>query len=367
MSIISIIYAYHNRDTARIQASLESLSGQTQQNFEVVFVDYGSREYYSNEVKAVVEDYQFVNYHYIGHPGLLWCKARALNYGIQQAVQTNIFIADADVVFHSDFVKELGKLDTEKAFYLFDIAYLKASVNAEEVLQIDFQKRDYSHVHETFGVALFSKQALLKVNGLDNFFHFYGSEDEDLNRRLQHAGYRKQKHKDLLLQHIWHERYPKSKDKNFTIQPRLTDVMRLNQKHMLFNDENQVSYTNRGIGLIRYYTPEDLERLKHPEVIFRLTNICDKVDYYLYFAIEELLNQHKVVKFEFNESNLPKSTKYKIKKLLGKTVQAYYPFKTVNDLLLKQILFRFRDYNYSLEIQKQPNTIHFTIENFNNA
>lgn len=367
MQSISIIYAYHNRDSARIKASLKSLARQTQQNFEVVLVDYGSEEDYAKEVKAVVEDYEFANYYYIGHEGLLWCKARALNYGILQATHSSIFIADADLVFHFDFVKQLGKLNTKKAFYLFDIAYLKPSVKPEEIVKIDFQKRKYSHIHETFGVAFFSKQALLKVNGLDTFFHFYGSEDEDLNRRLQQAGYQKHKHGGVLLQHIWHERYPRLKDKDFTIQPRLSDVMRLNQRHMLFNDENQVSYTARGIDHTRYYTAEDLERLKHPEAIFKLTNNCAEVDHYLCFGIDELLNQYKVMKIEFTESELPKSIKYKTKKLLGKTVQAYYPFKTVNDSLLKQILFRFRDYNYSLEIKKNPKTIHFTIENIKNA
>lgn len=364
MQSISVIYAYRNRNSARVKASLESLAMQTQQNFEVVFVDYGSQEDYAKEVKAVVEDFEFANYYYIGHKGLLWCKARALNYGIQQTTHSSIFIADADVVFHSDFTIKLAELNTDASYYMFDIAYLKPSIKSEEILRIDFQKRDYSHVHETFGVALFSKLALLKVNGLDSFFHFYGSEDEDLNRRLQHAGYLQQKYEGVLLQHIWHERYPKSKDKDFTIKPRLTHIMRINQRHMLFNDENQVSYTARGIEHTRYYTAKDLECLKHPEAYYSLTNNCAEVDHCLYIGIEELFEKYKVVKFEFIESKLPKSIRYRAKKLLGKTVQAYYPFKTVNDLLLKQILFRFRDYNYSLEIQKQPNTIHFIIENF---
>ena len=361
--MLSIIYAYRDRDTSRIKASLDSLQQQRQQDFEVVFVDYGSQKNYAKEVKALVDHYEFANYYYVGHPGLLWCKARALNYGIQQVKASKLFIADADVVFHAEFTNSITHLDFSTSFYLFDIAYLSQHLEAEDVMLTPFQNRSFTHVYDTFGVGLFSKGALLKVNGLDTFFHFYGSEDEDLNRRLQHLGYKKEKCEGIWLQHIWHERYPKSKDKSYTTAPRIYNIMRINQQHMLHNNQFKVGYTLRGIDSTTYFSSSDYEQLERPEKIYQCSNKCAEVDHCINFVMDEWLSIYKTVKFKFTESNLPKTKKYKIKKRVGETVQAYYDFKTVNDLLLKQILFQYRDHNYKISLSEDPNQIELAIEN----
>ena len=364
MSFISIIYAYQDRDTSRIKASLDSLQQQSSNtDFEVIFVDYGSNEDYQKPIQQLVKSYFFVKYYYIGHPGLLWCKARALNYGIKKAEASKLFIADADVVFHDEFLKAINHLDLSIAFYLFDIAYLSQKMTAEDVITTPFQDKDFTHVHDTFGVGLFSKEALLKVNGLDTYFHFYGSEDEDLNRRLQQAGYKKEKCEGVWLQHIWHKRYPKSKDKCYTIAPRIYNIMRINQQHMFYNDQFEVGYTSRGIDSTTYFSSTDYERLQQPEKVYQCSNKCAEVDHCINFVMDEWFNIYKTVEFKFTESYLPKTKKYKIKKGFGKTVHAYYDFKTVNDLLLKQLLFKYRDYNYKLSLVKSPNQIQLTIEN----
>lgn len=363
MPQLSIIYAYRNRDTARIKASLESLAQQSQLNFEVVFVDYGSQQAYAKEVKNHIESYEFANYYYIGHPGLLWCKAKALNYGIERAQSEAVFIADADVVFHPEFTAKISILELQQSFYVFDIAYLKPNITPEAVLNTDFNQRKHKFIHDTFGVALFSKQALLKVNGLDTFFHFYGSEDEDLNRRLQHAGYLKNKFEGLYIQHIWHKRYPQPKDTTYTAQPRVFNIMRMNQNHMLYNDKNQVSRAINGIDNTPYYTVQDLKRLAYPEKQITITNASASVDHSIYYELDLALQKFQSVQLVITASSIPNSYKYKIKKIWGKTVHPYYPFKTVNDILLKHILFNYRDHNYILELTQNPNRIRFTLEN----
>src|SRR5690554_5688657 len=98
--IISIIYAFRDRDEKRVELSLQSLERQTSQNFEVIFVDYGSRDHFAAPVNNVVEKFSFGNYYYIAHKGLLWNKSKALNYGLQMAKGDYVFIADVDIVFH---------------------------------------------------------------------------------------------------------------------------------------------------------------------------------------------------------------------------------------------------------------------------
>ena len=64
----------------------------------------------------------------------------------------------------------------------------------------------------------------------------------------------------------------------------------------------------------------------------------------------------------FVEDTYYNSVKYKIKQLLGKQTQPYFSMKEINDLVLKSILFRYRDYNYSYAISKDFKQIRFIID-----
>ena len=365
--MLSIIYAFRNRDTHRIQASLESLVSQSfELDFEVIFVDYGSEEQYFEPIKNLVQAFDFTHFYSIGHSGLLWCKARALNYAFTKVKYKSIFIADADVVFHEDFFKQLIDLDLSQSFYLFDIAYLSNELSPDKVINLPFNKRKHTHVHDTFGVGLFPKKGIEKVGGLDAFFHFYGSEDEDLNRRLINAGYQKKKAKGLYLQHIWHERYPQPKDNQLTQEPRISQIMRINQAHMLTNDSRGITTTSRGIKHVNYYSFNDLQRLEKPSTNIQITNKQAAVDMWLRLHVEEMINVNEIVQFEFVAEATPKTAKYKIKQKLGKSVPLYYTMKEVNDLLLKQIIYQWHNHNYKLEIHPEEERIVFTLERNHN-
>jgi len=361
--VLSIIYAFRNRDTHRIQASLESLANQSHHlNFEVVFVDYGSEMQYFKPIKKLVQKFYFAHFFSIGHSGLLWCKARALNYAFTKTRHDNIFVADADVVFHKDFFSHVINLDVSNAFYLFDIAYLSKDLGVKEVMNSSFSDRMSTHIHTTFGVSLFPKRGIERVGGLDAFFHFYGSEDEDLNRRLMNAGYQKIKAEGLYLQHIWHERYPQPKDNMLTQEPRLRQIMRINQAHMLTNDRREITSTSRGIEDVNYYSKEDLQRLDKPLAKIQISNKQAEVDMWLRLHIEEMVTEHGIVQFEFVSEATPKTAKYKIKQKLGKSITLYYTMKEVNDLLLKQVIYKWHNHNYKLEIQAEEERILFTLE-----
>ena len=96
--MISIIYAYRNRDLARVKASLDSLALQTNTNFEVRFVDYGSEQKYVGLIYELLQNYSFVNYSY--HPTQLqpWNKSKALNSIIRNLTTDYCFVADIDML-----------------------------------------------------------------------------------------------------------------------------------------------------------------------------------------------------------------------------------------------------------------------------
>jgi glycosyltransferase involved in cell wall biosynthesis len=358
--MITIIYAYRNRDVARVNASLVSLQLQTQQNFNVVFVDYGSEETHAKEVQQVVSSFGFAAYYYAAHPGLLWNKSKALNYGIAKATTPYVFLADVDVVFHPSLTAVMQQLTTPVGFYLFTIGYLPKEFNTKEVQKLPFEQRKPTHTGDTFGIGLFPLEALRKVEGLDTFFHFYGSEDADLNARLQQAGYALKYHKPLLIQHLWHARYPVKKDKQLTVQPRLTNVQRINQRHLLWHQEIK-NVLPSGEG--RYgacYSKEDQHILKKPTKIYQLPNIAADVIHFLEVVLPAL--QGEVVHFVCEEDSYSHSLKCQVKEFLGRHTQPYLSMKQVNDLMLQHIIFRYRHCNYSFAVSEDLKVIYFTID-----
>lgn len=355
----TIIYAYRDREPNRVRLSLLSLKKQKHLNLKVIFVDYGSAPYYSEKIKQVVESFEFVTYYYIGHEGLLWNKSKALNYGITKAKTDFIFIADVDILVASNFSEVIESLVKPNQFSLFKIGYLPESITSDIIEKSNFEALKPKHHGDTFGIGLFPKIALEKVGGLDEFFHFYGSEDEDLNFRVIAAGYKLDRYESNLLLHQWHERYPQKTKKELTELPRLTNIQRINQRHFLRHKEKQEFEIDEILGR-KYYTKSDYKTLEKPTKIIEIDNIEAKVIHILNYELP--LFKSDIVKIVFKESAYYNSSKYILKTTLNKLTQPYLSMKQVNDLVLQKILFNYRNDNYVYKVSKDLKTIEFTID-----
>lgn len=358
--MITILYAFRNKDAHRVRLSLLSLQKQNVKDFEVLFVDYGSDVYHSNHVKEVVSDFDFVTYYYVGHPGLLWNKSKALNYGIKQAKEPYILTLDVDVILAPNGLERFRELCNESQFHLFKIGYLSESVSANLMESTSFEELSPSHVDDTFGIGLFPKKALQEVHGLDEFYHFYGSEDEDLNGRLKNAGYQLHRENQLLFLHLWHKRYPKKKDDKLSQKPRLYNVMRINQRHFLRQELNKVSVLKHQDKWGQCHSKKNQEKLQKEDVALRLPNIDAFVKHFLY---EELPTyKGKIVKVVFFEASPVIPFRKKVSNFFKKSTQPYMSLKQVNDLVLQRIVFSYRHHNYSFTINPDLNEIQFIIE-----
>lgn len=355
----TILYAYRNRDPNRVRLSLLSLKKQKHINFDVVFVDYGSTANYSEAINEVVETFEFATYHYIGHKGLLWNKSKALNYGITKAKTDVVFIADVDVLVAPDFLEIIESLISPNQFTLFKIGYLPESVTSKDIENSEFKALKPKHYGDTFGVGLFPKAALAKVGGLDEFFHFYGSEDEDLNFRLEAAGYKMNRCETNLLLHQWHERYPQKNQERLTVKPRLSNIQRINQRHFLRHKETQ-KFALDEVESRKNYLHSDYEILKNPSETLEIDNVEARVIHVLNYELP--LFKNDIVKIIVKQSAFYGSSKYKLKTALNKQTQPYLSMKEVNDLILQKILFNFRNYNYAYKVFEDLKTIEFTID-----
>jgi glycosyltransferase involved in cell wall biosynthesis len=357
---IAIIYANRNRDTVRIRLSFESLKKQSLKNFEVVFVDYGSDAPLVEDLKKLLDEYDFVSPFFLPVPQLLWNKSKALNYGVLQSKAPYIFIADVDLIFHPKAMERLEQLKKPESFFLFKMGYLDQDTSSNLKELQSFEDLTTSRVGEVNGMVLAPRGAFLKVNGFDEFFHFYGAEDVDLFSRFETAGYKKEKTEGLYFFHNWHRSFQVSEEEMVNRNPRIKNIMRINQEHYFRNKNLGVIKPLRQEGMGKFVEVERSARLRKPTRSYTILNIAARVEHFLE---EELLTlNEEVVRAEFVIDPYYKTLKYRVKKKLGNQTQPYLSLKEVNDLILKKILFYYRDHNYSFFISPHLDSIEFRIE-----
>jgi glycosyltransferase involved in cell wall biosynthesis len=359
-SMISIIYANRNRDLNRIKVTLDTLKSQSFKNFEVLFVDYGSDPNLVEQLSSLLNKYEFVRFFPLKVSQLLWNKSKALNYGLLKATGTYIFIADIDHVFHPDALLKMTEYSSPDSFTLFKMGYLDKDESKLLNKSFKFTDLKVARSGDVNGMILAPTEAFEKINGFDEFFHFYGSEDIDLFARLKHAGYKENYVKEKLIYHNWHSSFANAEDDKLTLKPRIKNIMRINQQHYKFNLENLVLKPSLQGSMGVIIAEKDSNKLLKPSKQFTIPNILAEVEHFLNFELLKLSNE--IVQVVFFEDPYYSGLKYKAKKILGKQSQTYCSLKEINDKILKQIVYKYRDSNYSFKVADDLKSIDFRIQ-----
>ena len=293
---------------------MESLKLQNSQNFEVIFIDYGSNRESVIELKKLLEDYSFVKYFYLPVENLLWNKSKALNYGILQSKGDFIFIADVDLIFHPEATDLLDRFKRPDVFQLFKMGYLDKEESQKLKTEYNFKDLKPSRMGDVNGMILAPKQTLIQINGFDEFFHFYGAEDEDLFARLESAGYKREKNEDLFFYHNWHMSFSGAENELLTTNPRLKNIMRINQQHFHRNRDRSVTKPFRQEGMGKIINAVKAQQLEEPNITFSIPNILAQVEHFLREEIPSYPGE--VIHADFYEDPYFSTFKYKSKEFL---------------------------------------------------
>lgn len=355
---ITILYTYRNRELSRIIRSLDSLKQQLLQNFEVIFIDYGSKKELAIEVKTVIAQYGFATYEYLYTESQPWNKSKAINYVIRNLNSEYCFIADIDIIFHPEFTSILQeKISPNKATY-FRVGYLSEEESKKELFFDKYNIKFYSN-EEATGMTLFPVDVLKNIRGYDEFFHFWGSEDTDVHNRLKKLGFEVEYYKDkIVLLHQWHRNYRNRETKKLNKELQLKGIVEINSIYLLKNSErkernNTSNEWGRVLSKEEFY---ELESIKTKD----LSNEKDLIDYFLYQELP-FLNQ-EIIAFNIKKNPFQNSFKYKLKILLGKKVPQFYNLKEINDKLLLHIISFYHQFPYTYKISKDLQNIEFKIK-----
>jgi hypothetical protein len=358
---ITIVFPYRNRDVIRVSKALNSLAQQSEKEFKVMFIDYGSTTTIAHEVSLIVAQYNFVQYYYLFTQYQPWNKSKALNYALRQANTPYFFVADIDMIFRHDFVQKaiaLSKEGTNNNVY-FKVGFLSA---LETKLEKEFQdyQINFESNSEATGLTLFSTSALKSCGGFDEFYHFWGAEDTDVHVRLQNAGYSVFFYdNEMLLLHQWHPSYRSLEKNKLTQDLQLSGIVQLNHQYLM----NVIQLKKTKVNCLEQdhkISQEDFVKLQENNSVLVLTNKKEQIDHFLFVELPNFKNG--ILNVTIIEDQSQCSLKYKIKKVLRKKTPNYYSLKEINDMLLLHIISFYHNYNYIYKVSEDLKSIEFKIQ-----
>ena len=356
---ITIVYTFRNRDTIRVKRTLDSIALQSDKDFEVLFIDYGSTEVIAAEVLKVVKGYEFVKHDYMYVQYQPWSKSKALNYALRKISSSYFFVADVDMIFHSSFISKVKGLIQENPLRN---VYFKVGFLAESTI-INDEKFENFPVHfestnEATGLSLFLTDNLKKLNGFDEFYHFWGAEDTDIHIRLKNAGDEVYFYdSEILMLHQWHPSYLSTERKTLTLNLQLSGIVQLNHQHLkdtIAQKRTKSNNENWGISISK----EENALLDMPVKRIIVKNHKSEIDHFLYFTLKQQASL--VTEYQFQLDLEQGSLEQIIKKFFHKKVPQYYSLKEINDLILSNLVTDLTRKNYRYQVAPDLKSIFLT-------
>lgn len=352
----TIIFTYRNRNTYSVKNCLDSLKQQSNKAFKVVLVNYGSNEKYSSLINDLVNQYEFASIINCKTQGELWCKSRAINIVLKQCDTPYVFVGDVDMVFHPEFVQKLDLFKKEKTATYFQVGFLNKE---ESTLAKTFKeyKIAFKSTAGATGMTFYNKSDLLGINGYDEFYHGWGSEDTDVHIRLINAGTAVNFFDDeVLMLHQWHPKQYRTKD---SLEPFHSHLEQINAEYLRFTESTKKTKANTEFDF-GSYLDSDYEALNQPELVFKLTNQRHMVKGFIKRVL--ISQNNKVVKLKITKDPEYKSIKQALKKMFNKKPMVFLSMQEANDLLLETIVSKNRNSAYRYQYNQSTQTIDLTIK-----
>lgn len=356
---LTLLFTYRNRELDRVRIALDSLAAQSNSNFTVLFIDYGSSLSHSNALQELLCNYSFVTYFYSYHIDQPWSRAKAVNIGIQMVTTPYVFVSDIDMIFKPNFIEIVHQLSDPKVSVYFKVGFLNQS-ESTKIKPFDDYSISFSSKPGAQGLSLFPLQALKEVSGFDEFLHFWGAEDEDVHNRLLQLGYQVNFYeREILLLHRWHPTYRNSESDVVTKKLQLHSITKLNQEYFAYKRHLKMpTATPNSWGVP--ITKEDYEVLMSSDIKRVVLN--NKEYIYLFLFVELPRLEKGVIAVEFREDPFQHTLKYFLKKKLGKAVSSYFTLKEINDLLLLHLIFFYPNLQFSFKVGDDQKSIQLRVK-----
>ncbi|MCC9061717.1 glycosyltransferase family 2 protein [Flavobacterium piscisymbiosum] len=354
--MITLVLINRNRNFGIIKKCLNSLMLQSNTDFELILVDYGSEEKYVIDLEKLLIEYPKVKFIKCSVHGQLWNKSRAINIALKQAVNPYFLIGDIDMIYHQDFFNYLDKLKSEQKAIYFKVGFLNREESLNEKSFADYKINHLSSIEAT-GITLYPTSLLKSINGYDEFYHGWGAEDTDVHIRFKNAGYAVEFYeKKTLLLHQWHSKEYRS---NKSKAPFHSTLEKINHCYSQLAVEMAKTKANVNLSWGKISNESDCLKLNDsPD----FSTTLEPVDAQIKSFIAQFKDcSNKLISVEIKDVSIGDKIKQTLKKILGKKYMIYLNMNDVNDRLLEEIVFNYRAQLYFYSFDRQKNIITWKI------
>lgn len=348
---ISIVVGFKNREIERVKQFITTLKSQTNTNFELIFVDYGSDLELANKVEFYLQEIDFCTYVYHDSRGRSWSRSHALNIGGQLAKGNFLYFTDIDLLFHPNYIQHLNTIKQLDQHIYTRVYYLPEEFTSFDNLYTDnvyyYKQCEISHTSGK-GILLCSKEVFCEIGGYDEYYCDWGIEDNDIYIRLVNSGYQ-ENWTDNTIFPVYHAWHPPAENSIEFPDKWLDDsafYYTINQKNILRN--------KYGYGKLISITDRKLMQLLANKQIAHTINVHPKgstsTKTVFYREIWKALNENKegliqvnIPKFDFNNLSLTQRVLYKSIKWILQRTRAPYTLAYIEAHLKERFFFPERD------------------------
>ncbi|MCC5943492.1 MAG: glycosyltransferase family 2 protein [Bernardetiaceae bacterium] len=193
--LFSFVITYRDRKAEAVKRNLRSLLAQKiSDNFEICFVDYGSKEQNRRSIVDFCAEEPRIRYEFMDTEGWLWCRAQANNRGIALAKGEIVVMVDVDLMYPPFFLAKVkAHFDQNPKTLLMYHCYF-APKDFKDYEKIAWHTPppsswNVSSANYHSGLAIVEKEAFEKAGWFDEYFKIWGMEDTEMNLRIQNIGY----------------------------------------------------------------------------------------------------------------------------------------------------------------------------------
>jgi hypothetical protein len=347
--MITVVLTNRNRDLKLVRRCFASLDVQTNKDFKTVVVDYGSRANHLEDLKALVNEYSDIELISCDTSKQLWCKSRAINIVLKLCETSWFFVGDIDLMYHPECIEKLHHLKDKANAIYFQVGFLSEVESKKNKVYNDYEI-NFKSTYEATGMTLYNTEVLKSINGYDEFYHGWGSEDTDVHVRLKNVDKSVLYYDEtILMLHQWHPKTYRSKN---SLEPFHSNLEKINQKYLSYSDKGGKGKANKKFDW-GYYDATAYDRLQNIDVAYSVTN---ELSDFKGFVNNILLGTtNEVVSVSIKNHKEYKTLKHVAKKVLNKKVNTFLDMQDLNDALLEAIITNCRNvpYKYSFDRHSQ--------------
>jgi len=356
MSNLTIVIPNRSRDFKIVSRSLTSINEQWIQGVKVVVVDYGSTPEYQSDLNSLIASLRNIEVILCSTQGQLWNKSRCINMVLKTCVSTYLMVCDMDMIWHPQALQQVLNDASAKVNY-YQVGFLDRSTT-DSYNNYETAIESFKSSPEATGIAVFPVKALKEINGFDEFYHGWGSEDTDAHLRLEKAGYEICFHSirehngnesRVLFKHQWHEKAYRSK---LSSTPYHDMLEQINQSYLQLTKELDVykanisQKDNWGIIPLNF----NYDKLENPDVFLTTYHIKPNIAA-LIFKLNTL--KQVCVSITIYKHDLENNPRTKLKSFFGKKTPVFIGSVKSNQLILELLINRFRNcpYRYNYDVK----------------